>query len=103
MVLLDIGQTADPGAHGNAYTIAILISHLHAGVIEGLHAGGYSILDEQIELARFLGRHVGLDIEIADRSAEACTERTDVHMLDRADTTLAREGRLPTAVYRIAQ
>src|SRR5690606_35724798 len=56
-----------------------------------------------IQFARFLGGHVGFDIEITDRATKAGIESTDVHMLDGADTAFASQSGLPAAFNRIAE
>ena len=98
MVFFDIGQTANAGSHGHADAITIGIGHFNARIGQCLHAGGYAVLDEQVQLARFLGGHVRLDIEVANGAAEASAKGTDIHMFYRTDAAFAREGSLPTAV-----
>lgn len=96
-VVLDIGQAADTGTHGYADTLTIGVGDLQAGIANGLEAGGETVLDEQVELAGFLGGQVFLDIETLDRTTEAGGIGGQVHMLDRGDPAATGENTFPTA------
>src|SRR5690606_23762416 len=73
------------------------------GIAHGLKTGGQSILDEQVELASFLGREVLLDLEALDRPAETSRIGGKIHVLDGADTATTGENPLPAARHIVTQ
>src|SRR5690606_34834409 len=101
VVLLDIGQTADTRPHGNADAITIGIGDLQPGLVQRTDSGGYAVMDEQVQLAGFLAGHVELVIEITDGTTGAAVQRTDVHVFDRPEAALARNGGLPADFNRM--
>src|SRR5690606_1629241 len=101
--VLDIRQPTDPGTHGNADPLPVLIGDLQAGIAHGLETGRQTVLNEQVQLARFLGREILLDIEVFDRSAKTGGEGGQIHVLDQADTTTAGENPLPAARHIVTQ
>src|SRR5690606_26106379 len=62
-----------------------------------MEAGGQPVLDEQIELARFLGGQVLLDIKALDRAAEAGGKGGNVHVFKRTDAAAASQNTFPAA------
>ena len=63
--VLDRAQTTYPRADVAANTFGVFGGNLQTGVVNGLNPGHHTVLNEQIELARFLGSHVRLDVELA--------------------------------------
>ena len=96
-VVLDVGQAADAGAHDHADALSVGIGDFQSGMSHCLEAGGQAVLNEQIELARFLGGQVLLDIETLHRAAEAGGEGGNVHVLKRTDAAAASQNTFPAA------
>jgi hypothetical protein len=71
-------NTADSGTNIYAYTRGICFRHFQSGVIHGLLAGGYPIMDEDIHFFDFLGGDEITGVKIFNRTADARGKSTDI-------------------------
>src|SRR5690606_18982036 len=62
----DAGQAADARPDDGADAVGIFFGDFDAGIPPGLHPGRHAIMDEDIHLLGFLGRHVLRNVAILD-------------------------------------
>src|SRR5471032_1427268 len=93
----DIGQAADTRTHGHADAFTVGVSDFQTTIAYCLKPCGQTVLNEQVELARFLDRQVFLDIEALYRAAKAGGIGRKVGVIDQTNATAASQNALPTA------
>jgi len=94
-ILLNLADTADTRADGTANPRRIFLGHLEPTVHHRLHACRHAVLDEDVHLARLLGRQVGGDIEIPHTGTELGAIGRYVETLDEGRTALTRQDIFP--------
>ena len=94
---LDVAQATDTGAHSHADALTVGVGNFQTGITHRLEAGRQTVLDEQIELARFLDRQVLLDVETFHRTADAGGEGRQIDALNQAYATAPGQNTLPAA------
>ena len=70
VVLLDHRQTADARADDATDAIAIGVGDLEPAVLQRFGRGRDTVVNEDVEPPRFLGRHYGRDVEALDLAGD---------------------------------
>jgi len=86
MGILDQGQSADAGPDHHTDTVSISLAYLNTAVTKGLRTCGDTVMNEGIEVPRFLGRHVGGDIEAFHLARDARGEARRIEARNGPDT-----------------
>ena len=63
MIVFDVLDATDSGAHGHTNAVAVFLGDLETGVLDCVHRGGDAVMNKRIVLALVFRRQVGVDIE----------------------------------------
>jgi len=100
--VLDQGKAPDPRTHQTAHMLRIEVLLLQPRIPPSLQRRSNPIVDEHIEMSRFLRRHPKRHIKIPDFPSDSDRESACVEAGDRPDPRTTRDHIGPGLLHRVA-